>query len=76
MRDQLRCVISRRFDQTQAVKRMQEFGDDARDDDGSPLIGEMFDSLEVAHVLPHSLMKSTTDFELVCFPTQRKLASN
>ncbi|KAL7793095.1 hypothetical protein V8C37DRAFT_112446 [Trichoderma ceciliae] len=38
IRDRHRCVISRRFDQTQAVNRMQASPNDARDDDNNILI--------------------------------------
>ncbi|KAK7398684.1 hypothetical protein QQX98_011926 [Neonectria punicea] len=41
--------------------------DDALDDDGQSLAGESFDSLEVAHILPHSLTKAGQDSELVRF---------
>lgn len=64
MRDRHRCVISRRFDQAEAVKRMLAKPNDARDDDHTLLVGE-FDSLEVAHILPHSLMKPNSDLLLV-----------
>ncbi|EGX88464.1 hypothetical protein CCM_08508 [Cordyceps militaris CM01] len=60
VRDRHRCVISRRFDQAVAVKRMQAKPNDARDDDHMLLVGE-FDSLEVAHILPHSLIKPNAD---------------
>jgi hypothetical protein len=46
---------------------MQASPNDARDDDDNILVGE-FDALEVAHILPHSLMKFNSDLELVCFP--------
>ncbi|KAK5989035.1 hypothetical protein PT974_10533 [Cladobotryum mycophilum] len=64
VRDRHRCVISRRFDQAQAVKRMQKAANDARDDDNGLLTGEVFETLEVAHILPHSLMKSNPGSEL------------
>lgn len=66
-RDRHRCVISRRFDQDQALLRWQKSGANAQDDDGNPLADESFDSLEVAHILPHSLMKTNTNLELVRF---------
>ncbi|OAA37404.1 hypothetical protein NOR_07103 [Metarhizium rileyi] len=64
LRDKHRCVISRSFDRRKAVERMREFGDEAQDDDGQPLTGESFDSLEVAHILPHSLLKTNSDSKL------------
>ncbi|RTE75361.1 hypothetical protein BHE90_010184 [Fusarium euwallaceae] len=63
IRDRHRCVISRAFDQNQAIERMRDC-DDALDDDGQSLAGESFDSLEVAHILPHSLTKAGQDSEL------------
>ncbi|KAI8648932.1 HNHc domain-containing protein [Fusarium sp. Ph1] len=63
IRDRHRCVISRAFDQNQAIERMRDC-DDALDDDGQSLAGESFDSLEVAHILPHSLTKAGLDSEL------------
>lgn len=61
VRDRHRCVISRSYDQVEAVKRHEQSGDDARDDDGELLVEStyQFNVLEVAHILPHSLMKST-----------------
>ncbi|KAK1754159.1 hypothetical protein QBC47DRAFT_385899 [Echria macrotheca] len=65
IRDRHRCVISRRFDQDEATKRMRKYGDDAKDDDGNLLSGEtQFDSLEVAHILPHSLTSRDADSQL------------
>ncbi|XWW97591.1 hypothetical protein V2A60_005575 [Cordyceps javanica] len=40
---------------------MKQAGDEARDDDGQLLTGQTFDSLEVAHILPHSLVKTSSD---------------
>uniref|UniRef100_A0A0B7KKY2 HNH nuclease domain-containing protein n=1 Tax=Bionectria ochroleuca TaxID=29856 RepID=A0A0B7KKY2_BIOOC len=66
IRDRHRCVISRKFDLEEAAKRMQRDGDDARDDDGVLLLEDAnpVDVLEVAHILPHSLMKADTGSEL------------
>lgn len=66
IRDRHRCVISRAFDQNQAIERMRDC-DDALDDDGQSLAGESFDSLEVAHILPHSLTRAGQDSQLVRF---------
>ncbi|OAA40712.1 hypothetical protein NOR_05800 [Metarhizium rileyi] len=63
-RDRHRCVISRTFDLDQAIERSKKPGDNFRDDDGQALAGESFDSLEVAHILPHSLFKTNSDSEL------------
>ncbi|KAG8664880.1 hypothetical protein FPOAC2_14577 [Fusarium poae] len=64
VRDRHRCVISRRFDQNEAFKRMSRYGDEARDDDGISLAGEAFDALEVAHILPHSLTQVNASLQL------------
>ncbi|KPM42283.1 hypothetical protein AK830_g4280 [Neonectria ditissima] len=66
IRDRHRCVISRKFDLEEAANRMQRDGDDARDDDGNLLLEDAnpVDVLEVAHILPHSLMKSDIGSEL------------
>ena len=66
IRDHHRCVVSRNFDRKQALQRIKAAGDDARDDDGQLLRTTTFDSLEVAHILPHSLVKSNSDSNLVC----------
>ncbi|KAL2017090.1 hypothetical protein VTK56DRAFT_2613 [Thermocarpiscus australiensis] len=65
VRDRHRCVISRRFDYKEAVRRLSG-GNDARDDDGNPLLEDEkpFESLEVAHILPHSLTKLNADSRL------------
>ncbi|OAA50504.1 hypothetical protein NOR_00954 [Metarhizium rileyi] len=64
VRDRHRCVISGKFDQVQAVKRMRECGRDAVDDQDNLLLGETFEMLEVAHILPHLLTKCNSDSEL------------
>merc|ERR1712000_206784 len=64
IRDRHRCVISRSFDRKVAVERINKSADEARDDDGQLLLGQTFDSLEVAHILPHSLVKANSDANL------------
>ncbi|KIH87477.1 hypothetical protein SPBR_05011 [Sporothrix brasiliensis 5110] len=67
VRDRHRCVISRKFSDREFIARLRQYGDDARDDDGilfSEQDPSLFDGLEVAHILPHALMKSNTNFEL------------
>jgi hypothetical protein len=69
IRDHHRCVISHKFDDSEAVSRGKRDGDDAKDDDGHFLKDESgtFATLEVAHVIPHSLMAVTSETtELVC----------
>ncbi|KAI0144480.1 hypothetical protein GGR57DRAFT_507531 [Xylariaceae sp. FL1272] len=63
VRDRHRCVVTRRFDYAEALKRTKQHGNDARDDDGAPLRAPV-DLLEVAHILPQSLMKADTGGEL------------
>ena len=69
-RDRHRCVISSRFDDAEAPKRVEREGDDeAKDDKGHKLKREAgtFTPLEVAHILPHSLMNvGGGGTELVC----------
>jgi hypothetical protein len=73
MRDRHRCVISRRFDQQEAVKRLGKNGNGAKDDDGNSLASETgFSKLEVAHILPHSLTKVGPGSEFVCFYSSRR----
>ncbi|EGE06925.1 hypothetical protein TEQG_05978 [Trichophyton equinum CBS 127.97] len=64
VRDRSRCVISSTFDATEAVARLREDGDNAKDDNGDHLMGELFESLEVAHILPHSLTQANDCGEL------------
>ncbi|KAH6952309.1 hypothetical protein EDB80DRAFT_268540 [Ilyonectria destructans] len=69
IRDRHRCVISRKFDKKEARRRVAEKGyDDASDDDGHLLKDQergSFVELEVAHILPHSLMVRTANEDLV-----------
>ncbi|OAA53004.1 hypothetical protein SPI_09492 [Niveomyces insectorum RCEF 264] len=60
VRDRHRCVISRKFHVAEFKRRLKQHGREARDDDGALLIEQQgqFDILEVAHILPHSLMKA------------------
>lgn len=70
-RDRHRCVISRSFDRDEARRRVARDGTQkAQDDDGFPLSNEsnIFATLEVAHIIPHSLMTlSSGEYELVSF---------
>ncbi|EJT69103.1 hypothetical protein GGTG_13371 [Gaeumannomyces tritici R3-111a-1] len=62
VRDRHRCVISRKFDITEARKRFKAAnGGAVLDDDGLSLSPHDFGPLEVAHILPHSLAKSSSD---------------
>ncbi|KAL8364626.1 hypothetical protein RB595_003762 [Gaeumannomyces hyphopodioides] len=59
VRDRHRCVISRKFDKAEALKRSKHAqGGDALDDDGVPLEPDNLMFLEIAHTLPHSLVEA------------------
>ena len=67
-RDRHRCVISRCFDEPEAVERdnnARRQGGMPCDDDGASLNGELFELLEVAHILPHSLTRVNANKQLV-----------
>lgn len=70
VRDRYRCVISRKFDKSEARKRFEQYGEDCKDDEGIELKNESsdrFQFLEVAHILPHCLTTvSSGDADLVC----------
>ncbi|OAX80986.1 hypothetical protein ACJ72_04674 [Emergomyces africanus] len=61
------------FDLKEAATRIQKNGDSARDDDGALLKDDLqaFETLEVAHILPHSLIQIKGGSEL----TQTKEAA-
>ncbi|GAW19664.1 hypothetical protein ANO14919_091530 [Xylariales sp. No.14919] len=59
------CVISRRFGQQDALKRMKEDRKGAKDDDGNLLVSQpRFGKLEVAHILPRSQTRIRSGSEL------------
>ncbi|KAK2864958.1 hypothetical protein FQN49_004046 [Arthroderma sp. PD_2] len=62
IRDHHRCVVSRAFDRPEASKRTGRDGPNAKDDDGQQLVSVSgrFASLEVAHIIPHSLMSTAS----------------
>ncbi|PGH05578.1 hypothetical protein AJ79_06745 [Helicocarpus griseus UAMH5409] len=65
MRDHHRCVISRQFDEQEAMERFKRHDENAaQDDEGNPLAGQSFEFLEVAHIIPHSLTKPDADGQL------------
>ncbi|KAK4031606.1 hypothetical protein C8A01DRAFT_21206 [Parachaetomium inaequale] len=67
IRDRYRCVVTRRFDRSEAVTRFESAGDDARADDSNLLDEEQprtFKPLEVAYILPHSLTRLGRSEEL------------
>ncbi|OJD21108.1 hypothetical protein ACJ73_07555 [Blastomyces percursus] len=61
IRDHNRCVITRKFDAIEAVVRVNRVHLDAEDDDGQrlPAMDGEFEPLEVAHIIPHSIMSAT-----------------
>lgn len=64
VRDRHRCVVSRKFDMSAFIKRVASDGDNACDDDDVLFTAQdqlQYQSLEVAHILPHSLMKADTE---------------
>lgn len=65
-------MISRKFDFSDAVKRLETDGDGARDDDNCLLKDDatLPDLLEVAHILPHSLTKADSGSKIVCLIDQ------
>ncbi|KAH6628896.1 hypothetical protein F5144DRAFT_328310 [Chaetomium tenue] len=68
IRDHHRCVVTRRFDRSEAINRFENADDNAEDDDGNLLDQEQFEALEVAHILPHSLTRLGRGEELVLGP--------
>lgn len=70
VRDRHRCVVTRRFDAFECKERYARAGANACDDDGVLFSqqpqGLQLEKLEVAHILPHSLMKANDNKELVC----------
>ncbi|KAI5917332.1 hypothetical protein F4810DRAFT_696845 [Camillea tinctor] len=67
IRDRHRCVISRRFDKDEAMKRYKTAGT-ALDDDGNLVANDPLQPvyLELGHILPHSLTKTNRSSKLVC----------
>ncbi|OQV11251.1 hypothetical protein CLAIMM_15113 [Cladophialophora immunda] len=78
VRDHHRCVISRSFDCDEATSRIFQDGTyGAQDDEGTPLRNKSntFTTLEVAHILPHSLTTfSSGEQELVDESKRKALA--
>ena len=71
IRDRYRCVISRAFDLDESLRRTDLDEDNAKDNDGNLLKDEdqRGEDLEVAHILPHSLMSynASGQAELLCY---------
>ncbi|KAA8648905.1 uncharacterized protein ATNIH1004_004792 [Aspergillus tanneri] len=62
-RDRHRCVVTRKFDAQEAQNRYKKDGRNVKDDDGKSLLPESENMayLEVAHIMPHSLMSLTSE---------------
>ena len=62
LRDRHKCVVTRKFDIQEAEDRLAKDGTNFKDDDGESLLPESdaMAFLEVAHVIPHSLMSLTS----------------
>ncbi|EGC42697.1 conserved hypothetical protein [Histoplasma capsulatum var. duboisii H88] len=58
-RDHNRCVVTRAFNLTEAIEREKQGPSNFKDDDGLPLEHEEFALLEVAHIIPHSIMSAS-----------------
>ncbi|OJD25672.1 hypothetical protein ACJ73_02960 [Blastomyces percursus] len=59
-RDHNRCVVTRAFNLNEATEREKRDPSNSKDDDGQPLVFEhgQLARLEVAHIIPHSLMSA------------------
>lgn len=60
IRDRHRCVVSNAFDEAEAISRDEKYTLNPKDDDGQPLDPENTALLEVAHIIPHSLMSTVS----------------
>ncbi|KAK2806995.1 hypothetical protein FQN50_005569 [Emmonsiellopsis sp. PD_5] len=60
IRDHNRCVVTRAFNMHEAMIRGERDPVNPKDDDGQPLGLNQgaFDNLEVAHIIPHSIMSA------------------
>lgn len=66
LREKNRCPGSELFNETEAFNRWERFGGRLVDDDGNEMdLRGNFTHLEVAHIIPISLMMSPKDKELV-----------
>ncbi|XBQ88631.1 hypothetical protein V6000_004243 [Aspergillus fumigatus] len=63
IRDRHRCIISRKFNAQEGQRRYKRDGSNLKDDDGKSLLEERDNMafLEVAHIIPHSLMSLTSE---------------
>ncbi|KAL8291067.1 hypothetical protein RB597_005569 [Gaeumannomyces tritici] len=61
LRDRHRCVISRKFDLREASKRHKAEPREAKDDDEKLIRLDDVEPLEVAHILPHSLVDASAN---------------
>ncbi|KAI9838813.1 MAG: hypothetical protein M1837_002306 [Sclerophora amabilis] len=73
VRDHHRCVITRRFDTSESIRRLVR-DRDAKEDEGNLLrdiIRDNLDRLEVAHIIPHAL--NAVESEASNLSTNQKL---
>lgn len=63
IRDRHRCIISRKSNAQEGQRRYKRDGSNLKDDDGKSLLEERDNMafLEVAHIIPHSLMSLTSE---------------
>lgn len=63
IRDRHRCAINRKFEAQEGQRRYKRDGPNLKDDDGKSLLEERDNMafLEVAHIIPHSLMSLTSE---------------
>jgi hypothetical protein len=72
VRDRHRYIVTRRFDYSKALKRFENTGDNARDNNSNLLDKEQpgtFEPLEVAYILLYSLTRLGRGDELVLGPS-------
>lgn len=61
IRDRNRCVVTHTFNEDEAGARWDQ--GQALDDDGNPFVdGELFESLQVAHIIPYALTKADDSY--------------
>ncbi|KAK2813886.1 hypothetical protein FQN50_000287 [Emmonsiellopsis sp. PD_5] len=62
IRDHNRCVVTRTFNIDEAITRERRDPKNYKDDDGKLLASDLqpFSDLEVAHIIPHSIMSAKT----------------
>lgn len=73
IRDRHRCVVSRVFDFQEELRRLRAHGPGVVDDDGNVIKAkDPREYLEVAHILPHSLIAVDKNLQLVSYYFNRR----